>query len=133
MKEAKLIRVSDDGHQTLGTLSVNFSDFTCKTLELPWKDNQRRISCIPKGEYICKWTFSNAMQTYHYEITNVPGRDGIRIHAANYVEQLLGCIALGAGIKDLNNDKIGDLYHSGNTIRAFQELMDHQTFKLTIV
>jgi len=133
MKEAKLIRVSDDGIQTLGVLSVNFSDFSCKTLELPYKNNAKRVSCIPKGEYICKWSYSPAMERYHYEITNVPGRSGIRIHAANFVEQLLGCIALGSAIKDLNNDKRGDLYHSGNTIRAFEELMDHETFKLTIV
>ena len=132
MKVVKIIRISDDGMQTLGALSVNFSDFTCKTLELPFKNNAKRVSCIPKGEYECVWSLSPAMQTFHYEIKNVPGRSGIRIHAANFVEQLLGCIALGSEIKDMNMDKRGDLYHSGNTIEAFEELMNHETFKLII-
>ena len=133
MREAKLVRVSDDGHQTLGTLSVNFSDFVCKTLELPYKNNAKRVSCIPKGTYECKWSFSNHMEKFHYEVTMVPGRSGIRLHSANYAEQLLGCIALGESIKDLNGDKVGDLYHSGATMNVFEELMDRETFNLIIL
>lgn len=139
MKEAILTRMPDDGKQTLGTLVV-LSDggFTCKTLELAWKENRNNISCIPKGEYICKYTRSNRMSQakgvdfFTYEITNVPNRAGVRIHSANHFHQLLGCIALGNGNKDLDMDGELDVIHSGDTIRAFEEFMGKTDFKLII-
>lgn len=35
---------------TNGILSFNGKEI-CKTIELPWKENQRRISCVPEGTY----------------------------------------------------------------------------------
>jgi hypothetical protein len=35
---------------TIGELFLN-GEKMCDTLELPYKDNQRSISCIPAGEY----------------------------------------------------------------------------------
>src|SRR5947207_5696643 len=104
MREARLQRITDDTKQTLGTLTIvkdNGQLYVCKTLELPWKENQSNVSCIPKGEYMCKYTRSNRMSNekgrdvYTYEVLNVPNRAGIRVHIANYFTQLLGCIALG--------------------------------------
>jgi len=33
-----------------------------------------------------------------YELQDVPGRNGIRIHPANVFDELEGCIALGLGV-----------------------------------
>jgi hypothetical protein len=38
--------------RTLGSLVDARGGLIAKTLELPWKDNQRKISCIPEGEYL---------------------------------------------------------------------------------
>jgi hypothetical protein len=55
--------------------------------------NQKRISCIPEGEYILQKRFS-AKFKWHLHLMNVPGRDLILIHPANDAKkELLGCIA----------------------------------------
>jgi hypothetical protein len=65
----------------------------CYTIELPWLENQKRISCIPEGEYILQKRFSPKFK-WHLHLMNVPGRDLILIHPANDAKkELLGCIA----------------------------------------
>ena len=65
----------------------------CYTIELPWLGNQRRISCIPEGEYILQLRFSPKFK-WHFLLMDVPGRDLILIHPANDAKlELLGCIA----------------------------------------
>lgn len=158
METVTLTRISDDGKQTLGTLGVRGNPpFFAKTLELAWKDNQSNQSCIPKGEYICKYTRSNRISklrlnrwlknnpgkteadcpeevknAYTYEVLNVKGRSGIRIHPANYFFDLLGCIALGSEHKKLNVDEQLDLIHSGDTVAKFDAYMNYKDFKLVI-
>lgn len=125
-----LTRVKDTGKETLGVLT--YGDFSCKTLERPWKDNKPNISCIPKGEYICKYTFSPKFMKFTYQIMNVPNRSGIRIHSANFFFDLLGCISLGDSYKDFNSDGEVDLLNSRATIKKFETLLNNKDFKLII-
>ena len=63
-------------------------------LELPWRDNKEDVSCIPLGEYALEITPSpKFFGRLVVEIMDVPDRTGVRMHPANWVEQLLGCIA----------------------------------------
>ena len=65
----------------------------CYTIELPWLNNQQRISCVPEGEYFLQKRFSPEFQ-WHLHLMNVPGRDLILIHPANDAKmELWGCIA----------------------------------------
>ena len=65
----------------------------CNTIELPWKNNQKRVSCIPEGRYILKKRYSNKFD-WHIEITDVKDRSGIFFHPANNaLKELNGCIA----------------------------------------
>lgn len=80
-----------------GTNSIVTNDATgvevCKTIELPWLNNQRRVSCIPEGRYrlVARFTASKGK---HFAVLNVPGRDAILFHAANDAQaELLGCFA----------------------------------------
>lgn len=143
MNTVNIFRFIDNTKQSLGNLTVDYNLFEAKTLELPWKENQHNISCIPVNDesnpfYICKWTRSNRLSilaghdVFTYEVINVPDRDGIRLHSANYFFQLLGCIALGDVLKDINIDGQLDTEHSGNTIKKLNELMNKQDFKLII-
>ena len=133
MPEVLLIRTSDDGKQTLGALTIKGSDFGCKTIERAWKNNENMISCIPKGSYFVKWTPSPRLKRSTYEVMNVPGRAGIRIHPANYSSDLHGCIALGSSFKDLNMDGLNDVIHSGDTVKQFEALMQEKSFVLRII
>ena len=77
---------------TNGTLSFNDKEI-CKTIELPWKENQRRISCIPEGIYKVRKRFSPKFK-WHLEVMNVKNRDLILFHPANNaLKELKGCIA----------------------------------------
>jgi hypothetical protein len=63
------------------------------TIELPWKNNQSRISCIPEGEYQLIKRYSPLFQ-WHLLLKDVPGRQLILIHPANdALIELKGCIA----------------------------------------
>ncbi|MFZ1451586.1 MAG: DUF5675 family protein [Ferruginibacter sp.] len=65
----------------------------CSSIELAWKNNQSRISCIPEGRYELKKRYT-AKRGWHLILENVPCRHLILIHAANDAnKELHGCIA----------------------------------------
>ena len=65
----------------------------CKTIELPWKENQKMISCIPEGKYLLQKRYSKKFK-WHIEIMNVSNRSTILFHPANNaIKELNGCIA----------------------------------------
>ncbi len=65
----------------------------CNTIELPWKNNERRVSCIPEGKYFIRKRYSQKFQ-WHLEIMGVPNRDLILFHPANNaLQELNGCVA----------------------------------------
>lgn len=125
-----LNRFRDDGVQALGDLTVG--SFACKTLERPWKNNQKNVSCIPVGTYTVKWTFSLRLLRYTYEIQNVPGRTGIRIHSGNYFSDTDGCIILGTAYGDLNHDAWADILNSKVTVSSFEKFMNKKDFNLIV-
>lgn len=110
-----------------------------RTIELPNKDNKTGISCIPEGEYdISVVGPSEKIKYVHLWVMDVPDRSGIKIHVANYVSQLRGCIAPGKKHADLNADGIIDVAQSTqmlNELLTVAELQGYgtgKTFKLTI-
>lgn len=77
---------------TNGTLFLNGKQ-VCHTIELPWKNNAVRISCIPEGVYRLQVRYSPRFKK-HLLVTGVPGRSLILMHPANDAQkELLGCIA----------------------------------------
>ncbi|WP_310554840.1 DUF5675 family protein [Flavobacterium sp.] len=65
----------------------------CKTIELPWKINETKVSCIPEGKYFIKKRYSKKFQ-WHLEIVDVKNRSLILFHPANNaLQELNGCIA----------------------------------------
>lgn len=107
--------------ETLGSLYRN-GVMLCKTMELPWKQNQRSISCIPEGTYLVIKQPPKETRPYPYfRLPHVPGRSGILIHKISYVSGLKGCIGVGKAFNDLNNDDVPDIIRSGE---ALQELID---------
>lgn len=62
-------------------------------IELPWRDNQRNVSCIPEGTYPLKARFSKKFGP-HLLVQDVADRSLILMHPANDArKELLGCIA----------------------------------------
>lgn len=92
-----LQRVTPQSQSSNGTFGVWINDNKplFVTLELPWKDNQKDISCVPSGTYHATKVFSKHFQRYVYVLTNVPNRDAIEIHIGNTVNDIRGCVILG--------------------------------------
>ena len=130
---ATLVRKPSDEKQTLGDLAVSENGvgiFACKTLELPWKNNQRNISCIPTGTYqVVKRT--SEKYGNHLHLLNIPDRSMILIHAGNYYTQTQGCILVGSDYEDINQDGITDVRESRLTLQKLVNLMPDQ-FELKI-
>jgi uncharacterized protein DUF5675 len=90
----KVQRKSKSIDGIFGSLSLDWSPFTCVTLENLSKS-------IPAGTYDLNFTYSPHFNRVMPHIL-VPSRDtlaggdaGIRIHWANFPAQLEGCIAVG--------------------------------------
>jgi hypothetical protein len=81
---------------TLGSLLLPNGD-SLKTLERAWINNEPNISCIPEGEYLCKWMEASASGKYKrvWHLQDVEGRSAILIHAGNLVRHTKGCILVG--------------------------------------
>ena len=77
---------------TIGKLECE-GKFICNTIELPWKKNETKVSCIPEGKYFIRKRYSNKFK-WHLEVMNVENRKFILIHPANNaILELKGCIA----------------------------------------
>lgn len=77
---------------TNGKLEVE-GKLICLTIELPWKENEKRVSCIPEGKYFIRKRYSKKFE-YHLEVLDVKNRSFILFHPANNAQkELNGCIA----------------------------------------
>ncbi len=143
MKSVIITRIPQS-NQTLGKW-VSYQNgkiiFACDTIELPYLNNKPQISCIPKGVYDVVYRESKKYPR-HYHVLNVPNRDLILVHQANFVgslnpktrkADLLGCIGVGNGYGDINGDGIVELLKSTPTLNKLLEVMGKEPFTLTIV
>ena len=106
MSEKKIITLSrtheEDGF-TLGKIELPCG-WTCDTVELPWRDNEQDVSCIPQGEY---WLEKRTVGGYYARykerwghefsiwVRGVPDRTYILIHTGNSTEDTAGCVIVG--------------------------------------
>jgi len=110
-----LIRDTFTEKSTIGKLYFD-GEFYGHTLELPWKDNEKRVSCIPKGVYEVKkrHTEESKYKYEHLHILDVENRELILMHVGNYPKNSKGCILLG-NTRALN--------FVGESRKAFYKLM----------
>lgn len=83
-----------DPEVTDGEITDENGDHICYSLELPWLQNEQKISCIPEGEYKFSKMFSQKLG-WVYRLKNVSGRSLIDIHKGNSVLDIEGCILVG--------------------------------------
>ena len=130
----KRISTSDSG--TIGDLTTK--GFSCKTIELPWRDNKPFVSCIPTGKYICD-PHASAKFGDVYILKNVPGRSDVLIHAGNYAgdkskglrADTEGCIILGKKYGTINGQPV--VLISRPVVKDFINHMGWDSFLLEIV
>ena len=84
---------------TIGKLYLN-GEWLCDTLENPYLDNQRNISCIPTGEYSVRLRTARESATkdyVHLLVKDVANRDLILFHIGNTAKDTRGCVLVGIG------------------------------------
>lgn len=131
-----LIRTGFSDQGTNGMMFTN--GFFCYTLELPWRDNQRSISCIPPGEYTVIQRISPKYGKIYW-VTEVPNRSYILIHSGNYAGNVSkgykthvnGCILLGQKMGTLSGQKA--VLNSRVTVNKFMNETGMQPLKLKIM
>lgn len=108
MKIMVVSRILSNENLTLSECYIRDKDtgiilFDFYGIELPWKNNERMISCIPANKYyavaIKRW--SNGK--YALWVQDVPDRSEILVHQANYPTDVLGCLGPGRGILRRNS------------------------------
>lgn len=124
---AHLIRLIQDHTHTIGILILEKDGipiFTCNTLELPWLNNKKRISCIPAGQYDVIPHVSTKFGNCFW-VQNIENRDAILFHAGNTTADTLGCILPG------QYGGSGKVLNSRVTLKSLLNLCP-KGFKLTI-
>lgn len=134
MMKVLIRRFSHEEEQTLGYGIVfnenNGVKYSFCTLELPWRNNERRISCIPVGTYRVVKRWSEKYKD-HFHVLDVPNRSFILLHSGNYNRHTLGCILVGKKHVDIDGDGVRDITSSSATMKHLNEILPDE-FELTI-
>ena len=94
MPNYRLIRVMQTERGVFGVLTKPDYGALCCTLERPWENNARNISCIPGGFYDVVKHHGRKYKDV-WRLLDVPDRSGILFHAGNRMEDSQGCILVG--------------------------------------
>ena len=102
----------------------------CYSLELPWKNNERGVSCISEGEYDIMFMVHPKFGRCIY-FPFVEGRSEVFMHVANRPEQLRGCIAPGltrykdfVGHSRTGLNRICDIFKAENVTYKTLQIID---------
>lgn len=128
-----VIRLEHETKQTLGKFYLFnglLEVFSCYVLELPDRQNQKSISRVLDGDYICVERWSKKYG-WHYILQDVKGRSYILIHFGNYYTDTRGCLIFGNAVSDINKDGFRDVTSSKKTMQRLIAAAPKQ-FKLTI-
>lgn len=145
MQKLKLIRLKTNDHGTFGVLVSDDGRFMCWTLELPWRNNQANISCIPTGKYEAQRKHSPRFNKPLYRLNDsqTAPRSAILIHAGNYAgdtkkgfkSDAQGCILLGGELatRNLSGLKQEMILNSQYVMENFHNHMQGEDLELTIL
>ena len=131
-----LERRLDDGVGTWGRLFNEAGTELCRIVERPWKNNERKVSCIPVGRYpLGFYPYGKKFYPRYRKIfadvgnekgmiiiNNIQGRDHVLIHKGNYPHNSWACLLTNMSVG--RNDK-GNLqgYQSAKAYRKIYPIL----------
>lgn len=112
--------------------------FELSTIELPWKQNEPDMSCIPDDDYICV-PFDSPMHGKVFRLERVVARTNIEIHIMNwagdssrgYRTDSEGCIGVGTRIGRLAGQLA--VLSSAVAMEMLRKDCGNKPFKLEII
>lgn len=132
--QLELIRNDFQDERTFGELylikesadpKTREKEFICYTLEDTVRETNEKVSdwkvyaqtAIPVGNYRLDWNYSPRFKTKKFQVMDVSGFTGIRIHAGNTERNTAGCILLG-----MERDST-TLLRSQEAVEKFEKMM----------
>ena len=139
MEKLELRRLFTSDQGTVGALRYRGRG-VCLMLELPWRNNQPNMSCIPAGTYMVRYMARSGSGRYRdvYHVTQVKGRSGILEHAGNfagasdkgYKTHSLGCQLPAMQMRALKGQLMG--IKSRKALKRIHAVTGRKDFLLTI-
>ncbi len=131
MKNMRITTVAGNPHYgTFSAVTVDGQPI-CVSLEPYARDNEKNVSCINAGQYICK-RYSSEKYPNTFEITNVSGRTKVLFHKGNWAHDSQACVLLGESFSVLGGKWA--ISSSGAAFEEFMKIMKYEEeFLLTIV
>lgn len=131
MDARKRMTITRDQHYATATCGIVVADGELFfSLELPWAENTKNISCIPTGEYECEFVAKTPHFENVFRVKNVEGRDNVLIHNGNYPRDSKGCILIGMGRNSNGHDPM--VVNSRMALGKLIEIMGKEPFTLCI-
>ena len=131
MKQVTLQRAHSSDDVTLGMMQVHGVNHPpLYTLENPWKENMRNVSCIPAGVYTCVKHHGKKYKDV-WRLKDVEGRSAILIHAGNLTEDTQGCILVG--LVSGEHKRQPAVLHSRDAIKELRSILKDEPFTLEVV
>lgn len=128
-----LKRIALTDHGSFGVLIDENNIPFVLTLERPWLNNAKKISCIPAGIYKCV-RVNTPLHGNCFEITQVQNRDSILFHKGNIEEDSEGCILIGENFAyNIKHGKPGVASSGAGYDEFMQKLSGINEFWLRIV
>ncbi len=128
--KVNIVRIHSSKAGTFGVLLLDGMPIGV-TGERPWENNERNISCIPPGQYLCQ-RVKAPKHGDTFEIIGVPGRSAILFHKGNLpLEHSQGCVLVAEQFEPLNG--VPAVLASGKGYGEFMGKLDGiNTFPLVI-
>lgn len=124
-------RFSQDDKATLGVIVFKANDmvFSWYSLELPWRDNKKVVSCIPNGSYdiFIDTSYKNGLQEHQHkviELKGVPNRSQIQFHIGNFTRNSSGCILVAAKHNNNIRTKVNSGLYILESKKGYQEFFE---------
>lgn len=141
MKHFNLIRVRHSDEGSFGVFVSSCLGFLSNSAELPWRDNEGFVSCIPTGVYTAKVQHSPKFgrDLYRLEDKQTSPRSAILMHEGTWAGDRKkglkynfdGCIGLGKGYSD-NLQGQQAILNSATALREFMEFTNGEDITITI-
>lgn len=88
-----LVQIVQELHNAT-KVDITVSGNTFQGIELPWKENQRNISRIPRGVYVWQKIVRSSNNQPAIWLRDVPNRSEILVHQGTKPEHSKGCIVM---------------------------------------
>lgn len=111
---------------TIGKLFIDGAYFSDTLEDIPREVKVQNETCIPTGTYKVILNESNRFKRIMPLLLNVPGFEGIRIHAGNTEANTSGCILVG------RNSIVGKLTESRDTFNSLFQILQLTQEPITI-